>query len=238
MANENLGIKEVDLNVPAGQGVQSQPPVKPLESEPPQPAPSEAIVEDTKPDYETLYKQALEQNELLFDDNVKTASDRDNYRTALLRKKGKIDEDVEADEDDIDTKISRSIQNELAKGRVEDVLGDISNDPYEKKLIQLHYDNSIRHTGSSRDAILRDLENARLIANKSSILKTNRELKIALSNRSGISSSVSDSSEKASAEVQFFTKEQLSDLKKRGWTDKKIEAYKENLRRLKERSKI
>ena len=83
-----------------------------------------------------------------------------------------------------------------------------------------------------------DLENAKLIANKGSILKTSRELKTALQNRSQISNTSSSGSEKPESVPQFFTAEQLKDLKSRGWNDKKIEAYKKNLETLKNRSKI
>lgn len=64
------------------------------------------------------------------------------------------------------------------------------------------------------------------------ILKENRELRLAMANKSQISNgSVGASSETTieSKAGQFFSDAQLADLKKRGFDDKKIEMLKKNI---------
>ena len=233
MEETTKGVEEVVQTAPAEQsGVESQPPK--VEE---QPAPA---VEEVKPDYKALYEQTVAVADSLLDENEKITSDRDNYRKGLLAVKSKqnISDEEIPEENVIQELVKKEISRVMAKSVIEDGLRQLSGDPYEQKLIKYHYDNSIRQSGSSPEAILADLENAKLIANKGSILKTSRELKTALQNRSQISNTSSSGSEKPESVSQFFTAEQLKDLKSRGWNDKKIEAYKKNLETLKNRSKI
>jgi hypothetical protein len=58
------------------------------------------------------------------------------------------------------------VKNELTADTVEDHLASISNDPAERELIKLHYEKTINKTGTSRAAILADLQNAKVLANK------------------------------------------------------------------------
>lgn len=63
------------------------------------------------------------------------------------------------------------------------------------------------------------------------ILKENRELRIAVANKGGVSNSPVGTGVEATQtpKDQFFSDAQITDLKKRGWDDKKIDALRKNM---------
>lgn len=65
------------------------------------------------------------------------------------------------------------------------------------------------------------------------VLKENSEMRVALQNRSQVSSGAQGASNETKIEPsgQFFSEAQIADLKKRGWNDAKIEAFKKNVLR-------
>ncbi len=100
----------------------------------------------------------------------------------LRQKKGgkKENESQSTDEDVVDKKIDErmsSIQQQLASTAIASALGSLSDDADERKLILFHYNNSIKTTGITPEAILSDLENAKTLANKRKILRENAEIK-------------------------------------------------------------
>lgn len=120
-----------------------------------------------------------------------------------------------------------ALQTSLVEDQVETVLNEIAKNDAEKKLIRFHFENSVGLNGTIRER----LENAKLIANKKTILKTQREMATALHNRQGISSTgQGHSTDGPEVKDSFFTKEQLAELKKRGYSDEKIERLKVNMR--------
>ncbi len=121
------------------------------------------------------------------------------------------------------------IQASLAEDTVQGNAEQLSNgDAALKKLILFHFENSVAANGTIRER----MENALLIAQKPRILKTQKEMAVALKNRQGLQSSgLGVSTEGQEVKDNFFTPEQLTDLKKRGYDDKKIERLKANLRR-------
>jgi hypothetical protein len=67
------------------------------------------------------------------------------------------------------------------------------------------------------------------------LIKRNKELEVALKNRGQIlqTSGQGSNSEKPEAKVDdYLSNDQIRDLKKRGWDDKKIEAFKANARKI------
>jgi hypothetical protein len=101
-----------------------------------------------------------------------------------------------------------------AKVQEQTQLNSISSNPDEKKLIKWYYDNKVIKSGD----VAEDLELARAMANKKTILKVSSELKNSLlSNAQNVSNIGSASVEKDNASVsQKFNEVQLDYLKKRG----------------------
>ncbi len=110
-----------------------------------------------------------------------------------------VDETVDSEED-IDSKIANKVQEALVASRAEmvkELMGDVINEELsnlssnedEKKLIKLHYENSIKQSGLSREAIKEDLNKAYLIANQSKFLKERKEMVEAIKAKNSIQNS-------------------------------------------------
>lgn len=128
----------------------------------------------------------------------KLAEERDNYKTGLLKAKGKIPDDEPSGDDQqlsVDEKIQKAVHDALFSEQ-------------ERKLM------------AEKDAILQQA------------LKENKELKTALGNKQGIST-VPDggSADNKTTTPQYFSDEQIRDLKARGWDDAKIKKAAENMQK-------
>lgn len=169
----------------------------------------------------------------LLEENARIARDRDNYRAGLLNAKGKDDgvasHDGGASGDDTDAiaqkvidKVLPALQRTTSQDTISSVLNELSSDPNEHKLIMYHFDNSVASSGTLRER----LENAKLIANKKTILKANKELKVALQNRSQMGNTSQGASTEDAGQVQntFFTPEQLAYFAKRKLDPEKVKA--------------
>jgi hypothetical protein len=115
--------------------------------------------------------------------------ERDNYKEGMLIAKKKLRSATLPDfnEEELAKKITddvlvvleeRERKNELKRmgDFVEEVLASVSVNESEKELIKYHYDNSIKISGTSREAILADIETAKILANKQKIIQENEEL--------------------------------------------------------------
>jgi hypothetical protein len=101
----------------------------------------------------------------------------------LRKKKEPVTEEPSVEEDVVDQKISEGfskIQQQLASTAIASTLASLSDDPDERKLILFHYQNSIKTTGITPDAILTDLENAKILANRRKLIRENSEIKRAV----------------------------------------------------------
>lgn len=67
-------------------------------------------------------------------------------------------------------------QSGFIKDYVEDAIASASNDPAERELIRLHYENSIKKSGFSRTSILEDIQKSKVLANKPRLEKMEKEL--------------------------------------------------------------
>lgn len=85
-----------------------------------------------------------------------------------LRKQGEQSE--EAPEDKVVSKVIDEIEKRRIADDIEATLEEMTPNQEERELIRHHYENSIKSTGSTRRAIKADLENAKLLANKSRFL--------------------------------------------------------------------
>lgn len=126
---------------------------------------------------------------------AKLAEERNNYKRGMLKAKGKVkDDDDDLEEDDIDTKIEKKVQ---------------------EKLLDTQWMNAQKE----KDEIIKKA------------LERNKELEIAVKNRSQISKegNGSSSEQKMAPKDAILTEEKLKQLKGMGWDDTKIERFKQNL---------
>lgn len=165
----------------------------------------------------------------------------ENNREGYQKRKAKTEESVEqtqAEVDEMEAKVEAMIQKRLpqivnklqstmAEDTVESVLYSLApGNEAKQKLIRFHFENSVGNNGTIRER----LENALLISDKKTILKTQKEMAVALQNRQGLSNSGQGSSTEG-MEVQdsVLSKTQVDELKAKGWTDDKIQRFKANL---------
>lgn len=174
---------------------------------------------------------------------AKLTTERDNYKQGMLNAKDmldkskakKDDDDDDSQEDDLDAKIEAKVSERLASltkqvdtNTFDSLVGDYSNDTDEQALIKYHFENSVSSALPIRDRI----ENAKLIANKAAILKTNSELATALKSKMGVSkiaTAAGGNQDHEKVTKEFFSPEQLASLKKRGLDPKLVE---ENFKKL------
>lgn len=177
-------------------------------------------------DYDKEFKEALESFET-----------KEKNREGFNQRKA--NENNEATNPDLQTLVAEGVKEalktaipqikaELTEDSVDTLLEEFSGgDANKKKLLRFHFINSVGSNGTLRER----MENALLITDKKTILKTQQEMAVALHNRQGISNTGQGASTEGQ-EVQdnFFSKEQLAELKKRGYDDAKIERLKTNMR--------
>lgn len=134
--------------------------------------------EEEETDDEVIdYKAELEKQKAL----------ADSYKTGMLKKERENRElrgqAGEADVDSIVETVTQKVREEMGQfqsSMVENVIDDeanaISANDDEKALILHHFENTIQRSGSTKGAIKRDLELAKVIANKDKILKQYKSL--------------------------------------------------------------
>ncbi len=113
-----------------------------------------------------------------------------------LKKKNKSAEPISGDDnnsnndDDIDEKVKSKIEEVLSEDRslrvndtIEEELEKLSDNPDEKKLIKLIYENKIVKIGISRADIKKDLEAAKILANANKTKALEKEAEVADKNK-------------------------------------------------------
>ncbi len=172
-------------------------------------------------------------------EQVEKFEKKEQNREGYAKRKAEIKEETEEPTDiqeQVDAAIAKALpkilptlQSSLAEDTVEAALNDLSGgNEAKKKLIKFHFENSVSPNGTIRER----MENALLIADKKAILKKQSELALALKNRAGLGASgTGASTEGQTVADNILSADQLRDLKAKGWNDKKIERFKENLRR-------
>jgi len=134
---------------------------------------SENDADETAEEFDSV----LETNEV--DYEVELAAEKERREKA---EKKIIDMKRQSKDVDIATLVEEKVNAKMqdsATDLLEDVLTGIDNEK-ERKLVQYHYENSIKPTGFTTLAIQKDVARARLIANEGKIAKENSEMKIAL----------------------------------------------------------
>ena len=126
---------------------------------------------------------------------AKTQEEKENYRKAYLKKANQQDEGNDTPQEDLDSKVSRLVKEQLLATQEAQV----------------------------------QAEKETLI---SSLAKKNKELTLALKNRSQVTNTSGQGSNEDKPEVKtdsYFSTEQLRALRAKGYDDKKIEALKQNM---------
>lgn len=168
---------------------------------------------------------------------------KEHNEQGYAQRKAKTEESADQTQtqlDDMEARVTAAIEKTLPKfipklqaTLVEDNVETIVNqlapgNEAKQKLIKFHFENSVGLNGTLRER----LENALLIADKKTILKTHKEMAVALQNRQGLSNTGQGSStEGVEVADNLLSKEQLNSLKAKGWDEKKIQRFKDNLRR-------
>lgn len=176
------------------------------------------------------YKALLEKAEV----------ERDNYKTGLLKAKGKLPQDpmTEEDKEDLATRVAAKLAPDLksslvstvAKNDIDSKLDKMTANKDEQELIRYHFEYST--AGEDIDS---RLQNAYAITNKDLIARKAQEINLAKSKQT-TSSSMGSGTESTLPvpKDDFFTPEQLKDLEARqSATGIKIDPnkLKENIKR-------
>lgn len=196
-------------------------------------APEQGVESDSNApgvNYEAEWAAQVEENARVAKQRDQALEEKDNYKEGLLFSKGKLKpEDLAAMvQREVDAKMKQilpSLQATVAEESFTSILGELSSDENERNLIKHHFESSVGTTGTIRER----LENAKLIANKKTLFQTHKELKVALQNRSQVSSSaLGTNNEQPDVTTKKVTREQEDYFKKRGWDQGMINKYLEN----------
>ncbi len=154
----------------------------------------------------------------------KEKKEKENYRLAALKAKGKLPEDtIDLDEDkmeDLATRVANKISPDLKSSLVSTVIKNdldtklekLTSDKDAQELIRYHFEFST--AGEDVDA---RLQNAYAIANKDLIAKKASEIQLAQTHRQTVSTSMGSSSESGMPKVSdtYFTPEQIKWIEER-----------------------
>ena len=114
-----------------------------------------------------------------------------------LKKQSKTEEPEPREEEDVEdakdrleelvkqqvSQIKDQVRGEIVESEVDDLLAEISSNVDERELIKHIYTNRLQRSGFARSSIREDLVNAKLLANKDVLLKSNKELSAALKSK-------------------------------------------------------
>ncbi len=183
------------------------------------------VEETTEVDYDKILQDSIESFERA-----------ENNREGYQKRKAKEDEKTPSIQEQVDAAIAEALpkivpklQGTLAEDTIENLLTEMSgDDEAKKKLLRWNFENKVTAVGTIRER----MENALLITDKKVIQTTQREMATALKNRAGLGASgLGSSTEGQTVGDNILSADQVTDLKSRGWDDKKIERFKKNLRR-------
>ena len=142
-----------------------------------------------------------------------------------------VEEPVEPEADDIDTRINAAVDIRLAQFSedfIEDGVNALTKDPDERELIKLKYQNSINKSGFTRQAIEYDLKQAQLLANAPKYQMRNREMAETLRSKQAITTAGAGSNQDPANGQQpddlrkKFTARDWEYMKANKWSDEKI----------------
>ncbi len=198
---------------------------------------TEEVVEETVPVTEEVIEteEVTTEEEAVvdYDEELKAREatrghNKTNAERRLENKKPTEDDEPKEDIKEIMRSVIReeTMANEASNAHdvLQNELSKIEN-ASERRLVEDIYKESIKSSGTSRTAIENDVQLARTLANQPKVTRENKEMKIAMQNRSNMSNDGGASSKKeAPAKKSQWTKEQLADFELRGVTPEQVEA--------------
>ena len=127
----------------------------------------------------------------------KTKLEQAGFNIEKEKEKNKdLKKDLEKKDEEMDDKINTAVDKRFDERRVEDKSDDIakaieasSDNEDERKLIKHHYNNSIKKSGFSAEQIKTDIETAKFLANRKTVVKENTELKETIKAKNSMSNS-------------------------------------------------
>ena len=181
--------------------------------------------DDEKTSDEDYYKEELD----------RLQKERDNYKQGLLNAKEKlkkqkenVDENINIDED-LEERLAKRIEETVlqaqSKWQLDRIQDDVtntinaySNNDDEAELIKYHYENTIKQSGTSKQAIDEDVKIAKLLANRKRLELENEELAMALRSKTTVNKERSVSGQKMNRDVYDikFSDADLALLNRRG----------------------
>ncbi len=179
--------------------------------------------EEVAPVVEPNYEQELQEE-------IEKFEKKDNNREGYKKRKEQEDKeqapDIQAQVDAAIAKAIPTIQSALSQDTIETLLTEFSGgNEAKRKLLRFNFENKV-----SGGTLRERMENAALITDKKTIQKTQAEMAIALKNRQGLGTSgLGSSTEGQEVKDNILTESQINDLKARGWNQKKIDRFKQNL---------
>ena len=158
---------------------------------------------------------------------------KEKNREGFIKRKAQEVDDVEED-DKVTLAVQKALDKVLPKIQastesmvLDQKINSLSESPAVRKLIKLHFENTVNPDLGSIDE---RLEAAQAIATRKQTQKVMKELTVAAQNRSQIqNTSVGQNSEVKAVSDGMLSDTQLNELKRRGWNDEKIIRFKKNL---------
>lgn len=133
----------------------------------------------------------------------KTLNQAEHKIVELKKKKPEVEGDLE---ERVASRVAAMLEEKQSswqslqqKEFIDEAIRERAASPEEAELIKFHFENRVKANTGSKAAILEAIEDAKLLANKKKILKTNQELAEALKARSTVSSAPSFSGAKITA---------------------------------------
>ncbi len=176
-------------------------------------------MEEKKNAVEGDQKAAADQQEVKKDDAGASAAQQDDLAAQIIAKDAEIKKIAE-ERDNYKAGLLKAKGKNGSEPADDDHQPDDLDSKIQKAVQETLYSEKEKRLQAEKDALFQQA------------LKENREMKVALGNKQGISTTGDGgSSDTKTTTPQFFSDEQIRDLKARGWDDAKIKKAAENMRR-------
>lgn len=214
-----MSTKDMESQIPAAPQDNATPDSTLVKVESKKTEPEAPVTESVTPDYKALFEA----------EQAKLARAEEAVVKAKKQIKKKVIEEETPENPDIEDRVAQLVQAELAgfktqvkteliSSEVDNLLLEVSSNPDERALIKHFYDNRLQKSGFSREEIREDLINAKIIANRDTILKTNQELAHAMKSKATTQTSpvVSSSTREVPKDSMEVSAEEQAFLSKYG----------------------
>lgn len=123
---------------------------------------------------------------------LKAEKEKEKAENKIVKLKKKISSEEEDEELSTEERIAQRVVSQLSSERNQEFINDVleqasEGNPELKKLIEFHYENTIKHSGSSRQSIEEDISAAKALANRRRYESESRVLKDTLKTKATLS---------------------------------------------------